>query len=476
MSRTANRPIPRGRITRPEAMAFGMTLAFFSVMTLGILVNWLAGALLAFTIFFYVVIYTMVLKRWTAQNIVIGGAAGALPPVVAWAAATGSLSVEPLLLFLIIFFWTPPHFWALALFRTDDYARAGVPMLPVVAGPDATRLQILLYTIVLVAIAVAPWPLGYFDAVYGVDLADARRRHAGARGQRLPSPRGQRSAARDAKAVCVLDPLSVRAVRDLAARGRRPRRRAIDLVGGAWRGNGRQAGARRNRPHRGAEEKPPRSARSPLRWRSAFSSCCFSRSPWSRGRPFSCGRCDQMMENMPQMPQQTDQQPRSHRVPRLGRDALVAAICGFVVVLMVGASYAAVPFYNWFCRATGFNGTTQVATSAPASAPLARKIAVRFDANVAPGLPWKFEPEQTEIEVKIGEVVTVFYTVTNQSARTTTGQAAYNVAPLTVGCVFPEDQLLLLHRTDHGAGREARDAGGVLCRSGAGRRTATTTG
>ena len=168
MSRTANRPIPRGRITKPEAMAFGMTLAFFSVMTLGILVNWYAGALLAFTIFFYVVIYTMWLKRWTAQNIVIGGAAGALPPVVAWVAATGSISVEPLLLFLIIFFWTPPHFWALALFRSDDYARAGVPMLPVVAGPDVTRLQILLYTIVLVAIALAPWPLGYFDAVYGV--------------------------------------------------------------------------------------------------------------------------------------------------------------------------------------------------------------------------------------------------------------------------------------------------------------------
>jgi protoheme IX farnesyltransferase len=168
MSRTANRPIPRGRVRKEEAMAFGVTLAFFAVVTLGILVNWYAGALLAFTIFFYVVIYTLWLKRWTAQNIVIGGAAGSLPPVVAWVAATGSISVEPLLLFLIIFFWTPPHFWALALFRSDDYARAGVPMLPVVAGPDATRLQILLYTIVLVAIAAAPWPLGYFDAVYGI--------------------------------------------------------------------------------------------------------------------------------------------------------------------------------------------------------------------------------------------------------------------------------------------------------------------
>jgi len=120
----------------------------------------------------------------------------------------------------------------------------------------------------------------------------------------------------------------------------------------------------------------------------------------------------------------------------LGRDVLVASICGGVVALMVGASYAAVPFYNWFCRATGFNGTTQVATAAPADAPLSRKISVRFDANVGPGLPWKFEPEQNEIEVRIGEVVTVFYTVTNQAARTTTGVAAYNVAPLTVGAYF----------------------------------------
>src|ERR1700710_2179961 len=141
------------------------------------------------------------------------------------------------------------------------------------------------------------------------------------------------------------------------------------------------------------------------------------------------------MDNKQTMPQPTASQKATKR-RGLGRDATVAAICGFVVVLMLGAAYAAVPFYNWFCRATGFNGTTQVATSAPAVPPLARKIAVRFDANVAPGLPWKFEPEQTEIEVKIGEVVTVFYTVTNQSARTTTGQAAYNVAPLTVGAYF----------------------------------------
>jgi cytochrome c oxidase assembly protein subunit 11 len=124
------------------------------------------------------------------------------------------------------------------------------------------------------------------------------------------------------------------------------------------------------------------------------------------------------------------------RPPRLTRDAVVASIAGFVVVAMVGAAYAAVPFYNWFCRATGFNGTTQVATSIPLGKPLARTLAIRFDSNVAGGLPWKFEPEKTEIQVHIGEVTTVYYTVTNQSARETTGQAAYNVAPLTVGSYF----------------------------------------
>jgi cytochrome c oxidase assembly protein subunit 11 len=147
----------------------------------------------------------------------------------------------------------------------------------------------------------------------------------------------------------------------------------------------------------------------------------------------------QDMETKPTMPQSSAERSSTGSAmaaPRLGRDALVASICGLVVVLMVGASYAAVPFYNWFCRATGFNGTTQVAEAAPAAAPLARQVAVRFDSNVAGGLPWKFEPEQTEINVRIGEVVTVYYTVTNQSARSTTGQAAYNVAPLTVGAYF----------------------------------------
>jgi protoheme IX farnesyltransferase len=168
MTRTARRPVPMGRVKPGEALAFGLTLAGFAVVTLGLLVNTLAAALLAFTIFFYVVIYTVWLKRWTPQNIVIGGAAGAFPPMIGWAAATGSLSPEPVLLFLIIFFWTPPHFWALALYRTEDYARAGIPMLPVVSGDTATRRQILAHTLILVPLGIAPWTFGYAGTLYGV--------------------------------------------------------------------------------------------------------------------------------------------------------------------------------------------------------------------------------------------------------------------------------------------------------------------
>jgi len=168
MTRTARRPIPSGRVAPREALAFGMTLAAGSVVVLGLLVDWLAALLLAFTIFFYIVIYTMWLKRATPQNIVIGGAAGAFPPMIGWAAATGSIGIEPVLLFLLVFFWTPPHFWALSLNRTEDYARARIPMLPVVAGAAETRRQILLYSLSLVPIGAAPWLMGYADAIYGV--------------------------------------------------------------------------------------------------------------------------------------------------------------------------------------------------------------------------------------------------------------------------------------------------------------------
>jgi protoheme IX farnesyltransferase len=167
MTRTARRPVPAGRVQPGEALAFGLTLSGFSVVILGVLVNVLSAALLAFTIFFYAVVYTMWLKRSTPQNIVIGGAAGAFPPMIGWAAVAGSLSLEPVVLFAIIFFWTPPHFWALALYKTEDYARAGIPMLPVVAGDVATRLQILLYTLVVVPIGISPWPLGYAGMLYG---------------------------------------------------------------------------------------------------------------------------------------------------------------------------------------------------------------------------------------------------------------------------------------------------------------------
>jgi protoheme IX farnesyltransferase len=167
MTRTRARPVPAGRVTPGEALAFGMTLAVGSVLVLGLLVNVLSAALLAFTIFFYAVIYTMWLKRTTPQNIVIGGAAGAFPPMVGWAAASGGIGVESVLLFLIIFFWTPPHFWALALYKTGDYARAGVPMLPVVSGADETRRQILLYTLVLVPLGISPFALGMAGLAYG---------------------------------------------------------------------------------------------------------------------------------------------------------------------------------------------------------------------------------------------------------------------------------------------------------------------
>ena len=171
MTRTTTRPVPSGRVSAGEALSFGLVLSALSVMTLGVLVNWLAAALLAFTIFFYAVVYTMWLKRSTPQNIVIGGAAGALPPVIGWAAATGAVSLESIVLFMIIFLWTPPHFWALALFKSGDYERAGIPMLPNVAGEAATKRQIFAYSIPLAAVGMAPWAMGFAGPLYGIVAA-----------------------------------------------------------------------------------------------------------------------------------------------------------------------------------------------------------------------------------------------------------------------------------------------------------------
>jgi protoheme IX farnesyltransferase len=172
MRRTAPRPIPAGRLLPGDALGLGLVLSVASVAFLGLAANTLAAALLAFTIFFYVVIYTMWLKRWTPQNIVIGGAAGALPPVIGWAVVTNSVSLQSLTLFLIVFLWTPPHFWALSLYRSDDYARAGVPMLPVVSGAETTKRQILIYSVVLtVTAAVLPPLMGFATPAYGVVAA-----------------------------------------------------------------------------------------------------------------------------------------------------------------------------------------------------------------------------------------------------------------------------------------------------------------
>ena len=171
MSRTANRPIPAGRVDRDHALAMGLVLSAFSVALLGLATNWLAAGLLAFTIFFYAVIYTMFLKRATPQNIVIGGAAGSFPPMVGWAAVTGSVSLEACLLFLIIFLWTPPHFWALALYKQGDYGAAGIPMLPNVAGEQATKVQILLYSLLLVVVSLIPPFIGFGGVVYAVTAA-----------------------------------------------------------------------------------------------------------------------------------------------------------------------------------------------------------------------------------------------------------------------------------------------------------------
>jgi heme o synthase len=166
MARTAARPLPRGRVTADEALSFGTILSVASVVTLGVLVNWVAGALLAMTIAFYIFVYTMWLKRRTPHNIVIGGAAGAFPPMIGWAAVTGNVGIESILMFLIIFMWTPPHFWALALYRCRDYERVGVPMLPVVAGLPETRRQILIYSVLLVPLAIAPYFVGLGGLVY----------------------------------------------------------------------------------------------------------------------------------------------------------------------------------------------------------------------------------------------------------------------------------------------------------------------
>lgn len=171
MNRTRGRPIPMGRVDADEALTFGIILSIFSVMVMGLALNWMAAGILAFANFFYVVVYTMLLKRTTPQNIVIGGAAGAFPPMVGWAAVTGDISLASLILFAIIFFWTPPHFWALSLFANEDYKRANIPMMPVVKGIRSTKIQMVIYTLVLFPITLMPYFMGVAGIIYGVSAA-----------------------------------------------------------------------------------------------------------------------------------------------------------------------------------------------------------------------------------------------------------------------------------------------------------------
>lgn len=168
MKRTQNRPVPAGRIEPSEALSFALFMTVAAVLTMGIALNWVAAGILAFATFFYAVIYTMWLKRSTPQNIVIGGAAGAFPPMIGWACITGDVTLMPVLLFSIIFLWTPPHFWALSLFACEDYKKAGVPMLPTVVGADSTKRQMLVYTLLLLPVTLTPFMLGYTGWIYGV--------------------------------------------------------------------------------------------------------------------------------------------------------------------------------------------------------------------------------------------------------------------------------------------------------------------
>ena len=320
----------------------------------------------------------------------------------------------------IIFFWTPPHFWALALNRTEDYARAGIPMLPVVAGEASTRRQILLYTLILVPLGIAPWALGYAGMLYGLTavvtgaimLALAWQVFS----ERRPAERASQASFR------LLDPVSVLAVCRAAGRARMGR--ADRPVGGVTSGIAMNTAAERRgrRPHRGAEA---RAALALDRHRAVARRA---------GDPVLRGDLGEGSDRAG-APAMTNDAPQRQRKP-LRRDMLIAA-----ALRRVGRrAWWAPPLprcrsTTWFCRATGFAGTTQVSPYR-AQARARPQLTVRFDSNVAPGLPWKFEPEQNEIKLHIGEVATVHYKVINEAARTITAQASYNVSPPTVGAYF----------------------------------------
>ena len=391
MTRTAARPIPAGRIQPSEALGFGMTLAVGSVVMLGLMINVLAAGLLAFTILFYVVVYTMWLKRWTPQNIVIGGAAGASPPMIGWAATTGGIGVESVLLVLIIFFWTPPHFWALSLLRADEYARAGVPMLPVVAGAAETRRQILIYSLVLAPIGASPWLFGYAGS--GLWHRRDPRRRADDRVVVAIVAHAVRS---DRQAsVRLLDPLSLRPVRRAVGRagiGRldRPCLRMSLLMAEKPTDPGIVLTE---------EQKRQRRARS----------IAIALSPWCAG--FADLRRDRRQARSQRT--KSSAVSWSYRMSASTPAPAAATSWSPVAPARLRRSWSAWRMPR--CRSTTGSVAPPASAARPKSQPrrprdvLDRKITIHFDANVSPGLPWRFEPERTSIEARLGEVITVDY-------------------------------------------------------------------
>ncbi len=417
MRRTARRPLPAGRMLPGEALGFGAVLAVGAVLVMGLAINWVAAELLALTIGFYVFVYTIWLKRRTPQNIVIGGAAGAFPPIIGWAAVTGEIGWGAIALFAIIFFWTPPHFWALSLYRTGDYATAGVPMLPVVAGRRETKRQMLIYTLVLWPATAAPWLLGVAGGLYGGRAAAERGLH------RLGGPGlARRRRAQRAADVRLFVALSVP---DLQPAAGRPHRRRAGIDG---HGSRARAAADDTRAQPRARRRARRLGGAVLRHH--------DRADGGLGVS------------------------EAARAQRRRRNGATVLLLGSVVAGMVGLSFASVPLYRLFCQATGLGGTTQRAAAAPAKA-AAAVLTVRFDAETAPDLGWEFRPLQSSVTVHPGEQRQIFYRAVNKTSEPVTGTATYNVTPAKAGIYFDKLQCFCFSE-QHLAAGESADMGVVF--------------
>ena len=400
MTRTRERPVPAGRVEPGAALGLGIVLSVGATALMGLAVNWVAAGLLAFTIFFYVCIYTMWLKRRTPQNIVIGGAAGAFPPMIGWAAVTGGIDLTAVALFGIIFLWTPPHFWALALVRSSDYEAANVPMLPVVAGARSTRRQIVAYTLLLLPVSLAPCVTGAAGAVYGIGALVA--------GVLLA-----------AGAFRVLIDHSPAAAKRLFGASIIYLSRSLRSCSQTTRGRSRSCheGWCRERP---GQRAPAQDSQLRPWWRAAC-----ARDPVLPHHHRQDGGRVGWLPARPTPP--ANARAGAARRPR---SSWAAWVCG-----MVGLAFGAVPLYKLFCQATGFGGTTQVAEEAPVEIG-ERVVTVRFNADTARDLPWYFKPEQREIKVRVGEMAMAVYTAQNQSDRALIGSSTFNVTPVKAGAYF----------------------------------------